>query len=511
MKIFAKWLVKDGGDLRSTFLPQIFVFGLLLALDPILLKGAFAQAPTQTTATPIPTSQWNLATKITTPFTLAAIGDFRELQPFAGLDEPGLQSLLQRLRDSDVSFANLEWQIITPGSVGHGVRGYEIPKDILAADLKATGIRMFNLANNHAVWRGVDSMLATNAFLDEKTDIVHAGTGKDLQEARAPRYLTTRKGIVGLVGMMAISENSPVPPVARTGAATYSSGTFIGSPGVDGLHLRTYYIVTSDQLQALRKIRDAVYARRNEVAYPDMTDPMKGIDPTKYLELFGTWYKVGAEPGNLSYAMDPTDLREILHSIRTGTASADFMIATIHTHQTSFAFQEYSLDNTVPDFLVDLAHQAIDNGADAFIAHGSHTIRGIEIYKGKPIFYGLASFALPPTLIPEVVDPSKFSDMSDVVEGVEAMAATPRFGSAMREALLVTCRYEAGRLREVRLYPVDTGQDFSRPFSRVGIPMTPSSKIALQTLEKVQVLSRPFGTTIAIEDNVGVIRIPITK
>ena len=34
----------------------------------------------------------------------------------------------------------------------------------------------------------------------------------------------------------------------------------------------------------------------------------------------------------------------------------------------------------------------IDAGADVFVGHGPHVLRGIEIYKGKPIFYSLANF-----------------------------------------------------------------------------------------------------------------------
>ena len=33
-----------------------------------------------------------------------------------------------------------------------------------------------------------------------------------------------------------------------------------------------------------------------------------------------------------------------------------------------------------------------DNGADAFLGTGVHVVRGIEIYKGRPIFYGLGEF-----------------------------------------------------------------------------------------------------------------------
>jgi poly-gamma-glutamate capsule biosynthesis protein CapA/YwtB (metallophosphatase superfamily) len=457
-------------------------------------------------------SNRELAMRITQPFTLAAVGDFQALQPVGQIADPGLQNLLGLLRDADVSVANLEGVIGTPSApVGYGVRGYELPESVVFADLKAMGIRMVNQANNHAATdRGVDAMLATSNLLDE-AGIVHAGSGKDLQEARAPRFLSTPKGIVGLVGVMSISDDAPVPTAARSSAAGYSSGDVVGNPGIDGLHLRTYRTVTADQLQALRKIRDSVYARRNEVPYPDPKDPMKGVDPTERLELFGTWYKVGSQPGDLSYTMDPGDLQEILRSIRTGKQLSDLMIVEIHCHQNSFAFQEYSLDNTVPDFLVDLAHQAIDNGADVFIAHGVHTLRGVEIYKGRPIFYGLASFTQrEPRLAYEALDPSSVRNPSDVVEGAEGLAASERYRS-MRETLLVTCQYEEGRLVEVRLHPADTGQDISRPFARIGIPMTPSPEKARSTLEKMQRLSEPFGTTIAIEDNVGVIRIPAEK
>lgn len=73
-------------------------------------------------------------------------------------------------------------------------------------------------------------------------------------------------------------------------------------------------------------------------------------------------------------------LRENLRSIRNGKMFADFMIVSAHVHQNSYSFQQYSFDKHVTDFLVELAHAAIDNGADMFVGHGVHTIRGIEIY-----------------------------------------------------------------------------------------------------------------------------------
>jgi poly-gamma-glutamate synthesis protein (capsule biosynthesis protein) len=43
---------------------------------------------------------------------------------------------------------------------------------------------------------------------------------------------------------------------------------------------------------------------------------------------------------------------------------------------------------------VDFAHAAIDAGADLFIGGHAHWPKGMEIYEGKPIFYGVGNFLL---------------------------------------------------------------------------------------------------------------------
>ena len=40
-----------------------------------------------------------------------------------------------------------------------------------------------------------------------------------------------------------------------------------------------------------------------------------------------------------------------------------------------------------------IAHAAVDAGADLIMGHGVHAITPIEVYKGKPIFYGLGCFS----------------------------------------------------------------------------------------------------------------------
>ena len=43
--------------------------------------------------------------------------------------------------------------------------------------------------------------------------------------------------------------------------------------------------------------------------------------------------------------------------------------------------------------MTEIGHAAIDAGADIVIGHGPHYSLPVEVYRGKPIFYGLGSFS----------------------------------------------------------------------------------------------------------------------
>ncbi len=47
---------------------------------------------------------------------------------------------------------------------------------------------------------------------------------------------------------------------------------------------------------------------------------------------------------------------------------------------------------TPKEYQVDLAHRAIDAGADLILGHHPHVIQGIELYRGKIIAYSLGNF-----------------------------------------------------------------------------------------------------------------------
>jgi len=271
-------------------------------------------------------------------------------------------------------------------------------------------------------------------------------------------------------------------------------------------------VVSQEELETLRKIRDAAYAHRAEV--PNAVPPLPATGPTDRLNLFGTWFKAGSTPAGLSYTMNGEDLREILRSIRNGKQLSSFLIATIHTHEDTTSLVMPFLSEYPADFLVELAHQAIDNGADMFVGTGIHALRSIEIYKGKPIFYGLAQFVY--QLNQGRVGLDRFTrqglnpfatDKTEAELSWEAWAdpSQTRLGQDNMESVVAECQYEGGRLVEVRLHPVDLG--YTAPLSEKGTPRLAAPEVAQRILQRLQRISKPYGTDIAIRGGLGVIRV----
>ena len=434
--------------------------------------------------------------KITDPFTLASVGDLIIMRPTSQLADPAFQSAIKIIKDSDFAVGNFEANASDLLHFEGPMRGFMGTKET-PADVKAMGFDLVNRANNHATESSELGMLATNELL-EKAGLAYAGSGKNLEDARAARFVDTPKGRVGMMGMTTLGFN----PQANA-SASYRVGNTGGKPGVNGVNLTRYEVVSAEQMAALKKVRDAVYEHRTE--YANAVDPISSNEPANALDLFGMRYRVGDRPGAFAYEMNAEDLREILRSVRNGKQYADFMIATIHTHDLNSSLVKAHHGEEPPDFLVELSHKAIDNGADAWVGHGMHVLRGIEIYKGKPIFYGLGEFfrQMDWTIYPARPD----GDMTD------AELAGRNWGVLVSspinyDSVLTQTRFDKGRLQEIRLYPIVGGSE--GPISRRGIPRMAPPDAARRILTKLQTLSKPFGTTVTIEGNVGVIKVAPT-
>jgi hypothetical protein len=260
-------------------------------------------------------------------------------------------------------------------------------------------------------------------------------------------------------------------------------------------------VVTAAQLEQLRAIRDSVAKTRNETVN----------DPAGRVTVMGTTYMAGSKTGEFHYDVNPEDRRAAILAVRNAKEYADFSMFSMHVHQNRYAFQAYSQDHYPAQYLIDLARELVDNGMDIYVGHGNHTMQGIEIYKGRPIYYNLGNFSVHRFGLD---DSGTQGPMTNIEGGEEGNLWLQQ--AINQSAYVAHHTYQDGVLQEIRLYPADLGGapgPDRRPWSWTDVPMTPKPARAREILGQVQEYSKPFGTQITIEvDNlgrpVGVIKVP---
>lgn len=72
------------------------------------------------------------------------------------------------------------------------------------------------------------------------------------------------------------------------------------------------------------------------------------------------------------------------YQIQEAKANADFVLVIVHGGHEHFQLPSLRMQETYRFF--------VDAGADAVVNHHQHCYSGYEIYRGKPIFYGLGNF-----------------------------------------------------------------------------------------------------------------------
>ena len=234
---------------------------------------------------------------------------------------------------ADLVFSNLECSLYQP-SAEHSVdnEGFYVDPDVGKQALAYAGIRAVGLANN--VNYGVAAITESIARLDE-AGVAHTGAGANLQAARAPAIIDVHGTRIGF--LQRTSVYWPTHHEARANSA-----------GVAVIRGQTAYQVP---------------AHKSRPEIPPLNRP--GIPP--YIL---TW----AEPSYLQSFKD---------DIAALKSQCDFVVASCH----------WGLWKEVLAYMTEIAHGAIDAGADIVIGHGPHYSLPIEVYRGKPVFYGLGSFS----------------------------------------------------------------------------------------------------------------------
>jgi len=254
-----------------------------------------------------------------------------------GVEDPAVpfRRVADTLHEADAVFGNLECCLYDPPvprvMMPDEISGYDgfFAPTINGPALVHGGFHCVGNANNQNY--GADAIMSSNACLD-KLGIPHVGTGVNRTAAHAPAIVTRNGTRFGF-----LQRTSQYWPNNHEAGEKH--------PGVAVIKAYTAY---------------------QPVYYKDGTlPPNRPGTPPKIL----TW-------------CDRDYLERFRQDVTALKAQADFVVSSHHMGHRG----------EILDFQSEIAHAAIDAGADVVMAHAEHYPLGIEIYKGKPIYYGLGSF-----------------------------------------------------------------------------------------------------------------------
>jgi len=316
------------------------------------------------------------------------------------------------LHGVDVRFTNLE-TAVAPKEMGVELRAPTVHRttpEVLDA-LKEMGFNLLSMANNHAWDLGAKGLLAGRDEVS-KRGFTHAGTGPDSNTAAAAGYMDTPAGKVALVAM-------------ASGASQLVNPDTWAGPGRAGVN----YL-----------------------------DVRKG----------GT--------------LDPEQRARILGAVREAARQAKFVIVYQHTHFWGEATGIAAPPNretrvnrfNTPAWLVGWTHELIDAGASLYVAHGNPALHGVEIYKGRPILYGLGNYI--------------FNTVNTI----------DRYGPLAYYSAIAYCDFENRKLSAVRFRPLALSLDSTAEVPR-GVPYLAQGGEAEAILERLAYMSRKHGTNLKIE------------
>jgi poly-gamma-glutamate synthesis protein (capsule biosynthesis protein) len=264
------------------------------------------------------------------PTTLLLAGDINLM----GVTNPAtpFARVREALAGADLRFANLECCFYEPQQQRSATDEGFYASPAAAAALTIGDFRVVGTANN--VNYGADAILSSLQVLDS-LGIAHTGSGANSRAAHEPAIVECAQLRVGF-----LQRTSVYWPT------NHEAGEH--SAGVAALRGHTAYRVP---------------AHKTRPEIPPMNRP-------------------GVPPEVMTWA-DAAYLERLRADIAALRARSDIVVASHH----------WGLKEEVLTYMTDIAHAAIDAGADVVVGHGPHYSLPVEIYKEKPIFYGLGSFS----------------------------------------------------------------------------------------------------------------------
>ena len=363
---------------------------------------------------------------------ITAVGDMIFNQQISTLQEPERQGLFRIMQEADIGYGNLEFSMNEHPELQRPFYNFRAPTTF-AWEVAAIGINLVSMSNNHALDFGQDGLRDCLKALD-RAQIKHAGAGVTLAAAHAPAKMNvqSRKTDFSLLSYMRYWTNK--------------------------------YRSTDPATPSLATIDPAVIL----VAKDNKVEPVEGP-----LE---------------------SDITTMEDDIVLARRHTDVLMVALHNHDLSHD-RVFGIQDHTPANDQIMYHRAIDAGADLVLGSGPHVLRGIEIYKGKPIFYSLSDFIYQyrtPDKIP--VDLIHQRDL-ELDRPTNVSVWDRRDLEQIMEGILVRMTINNGHVKRIQLIPISI--DDEGPL--YGVPKLVSDARAKVTFERLQKLSAPMGTKLVVK------------
>jgi poly-gamma-glutamate synthesis protein (capsule biosynthesis protein) len=163
-------------------------------------------------------------------------------------------------------------------------------------------------------------------------------------------------------------------------------------------------------------------------------------------------------PARVRTFADRADLAALLDAIARARREADIVLLSLH-------WGIHMVKGSLADYQKEVAHAAIEAGADAIFGHHPHIMKGVEIHRGRPIFYSLGNFAIeqPHVWDPAIVETESFRHLVSLNPSwsLDSAYMLPEETRITGAAKLVV---RDGNVAETRFLPAWIGDDSAPEF-----------------------------------------------
>ena len=362
-------------------------------------------------------------------------------------------------------------------------------------------------ANNHAFDYGEGGVLATIRHL-EAAGIAHAGSGHNLAEARIPAISTPAA---------AASRSSPPPRPSGPGIrAAATAGHARPARHQSASASRRPIRSTATPSSTLQAMPEGLgfEQKRNRHRTHFFSDKEVPAMPAASCSC-----STSASSAATASASRATPTRRISKTTCAGSGKrAGRPTGSWSTSTATNSRQERGLrrDPDRPEgagrFRAGLRAPAIDAGADIFVGHGSHTPLGIEIYKGKPIFYSVGNLIFQNESVRSfpAVAYERFGLGHDATPSdfLDARTGNGKKGHVAHEGSGRISRRPATSSRQARGDPHPSDRPgLRRPRGQRGRPVLATARPRTGSLTRVDKLSKMYGVEVRNDKGVGVITV----